>query len=225
MCVLHVEDGIVHRPAFHEVEVERRGLIDRVEKRQQPSRVGSHLVDDRVELDEVPGALGHAGTDEVDELAEPYLQPVALDAQSRDTGHQAGNLTVVVGAEYVDHPIEPANQELVTVVREVACEIGEIAVAPDQNAVAAVAELGGAEPDRPVRLVRRAPVRGISRSSRQPARSPRSRPASTTRRNGCRAGRESPVCSRGSPRSRTGRPRRCPRDPRTSCASWVTYSP
>ena len=60
-------------------------------------------------------------------LAEADLQPIALDTEGLDTRLEAGHLAVVVGSPHVDHPVEPADQELVPVVREVAGQVGVVA--------------------------------------------------------------------------------------------------
>ena len=116
----------------------------------------------RVELDEIPGALRHAAADDVDQLTEVDLEPVVLNTKRRDAGLQAGDLAVVVRAEYVDHTIEPTNKELVAVVGEIAREIGRIAVGLDQHPIAVVTHLGGPKPDRAVLLVDEA---ALARSS------------------------------------------------------------
>ena len=72
-----------------------------------------------------PARLDIRRADQVDELSEPYLQPVAVDPEGRDAGLEAGDLAVVVGTEDVDHPVELADEELVTVVGEIAGQVGE----------------------------------------------------------------------------------------------------
>jgi len=153
MCILHIEHGILHRPSFHELEVERRGLVDRIEERQEPGRVGSDLVDDRVELDEVPGALRHPAADDVDELTEADLQ---LSRSMPSAVTPAFRLATWPWWSAPKTSMTRSNlrtRNLSAVVREIACEVGDIAVRPDQHTVAGVADLGGPEPDRPVVLV------------------------------------------------------------------------
>ena len=65
--------------------------------------------------------------------------------------HQAADIAVVVGAEHDDVCVEAA-LALVEVVAEVARDVGGLAVGADDDAVAVVAELGGAQPDGAVLL-------------------------------------------------------------------------
>ena len=62
------------------------------------------------------------------------------------------NVAVVVGAPYVDDPIE-SSLELVEVIGDVGGEVGALSVGPDQHAVLFVAVRRGVEPERSVSLV------------------------------------------------------------------------
>ena len=59
---------------------------------------------------------------------------------------------MVVGAEHVDQPLE-TTLELVAVVGDVGGQVGRFAAVTDQHPVLVVAELGAAQPQRPVALV------------------------------------------------------------------------
>ena len=76
---------------------------------------------------------------------------------------------MVIGAEDVDHPVESADEELVAVVREVAAEVGDVAVRLHEHPVPRVAELARLEPGCAVSLVDESPARGTVRSSRATA--------------------------------------------------------
>ncbi len=145
--VLEVVDGVLGRLPRHEVEVERRRLVDRRHERQEAGGVGAELVDEAREGDVVAGTLRHPAADERHELAEADLEAVTGDAERLDAGIQARHLTVVVGPEDVDDPVEAPLEELVAVVGEVSRQVGRIAVRLDEHAVAGVAEAARAQPD------------------------------------------------------------------------------
>ena len=121
--VLHVVDGVLHRLAPRR----RRGRASspgRCELTGESSRVasGPMLVDERRRAStKLPARfdIAAAPTSET-------IWPSRISSRSGstpracDAGLQAGDLAVVVGAEDVDHPVEPADQELVAVVGEVA---------------------------------------------------------------------------------------------------------
>ena len=144
---------------------------------------------------------------ERDHLAQLDLETAGIDPEGLDTGHQAGHLAVVVGAEHVDHPVEPPDQELVAVVGQVAGQIGGVPVRLAQHPVAGVAELGGPEPGGPVLFEHQSLVGQVARWSRRRPRSPRSRPGCTTRRTRSRPRPGWPGSARGSGPPPTARPR------------------
>ena len=220
--VLHVEDGVLHRLAC--VTSSRSSVVAwSIELISDSSRVASGP---RTSMSASRRTKLPARFDirrPTIETSWPSLTSSRsrIDAERLDAGEQARHLAVVVGPEDVDHPVEPADEELVAVVREVAREVGRVAVglARGRGRGCRRARSTRARSRRPAR--RRGRVRASARSSRRPGRSPRSRPGCTTRRRRCRAARGSPGCSRGSARRRTGRPRRRPRARRRRAASSV----
>ena len=90
---------------------------------------------------------------DLDELADHDLEVVRrVVARTRRHGLQPTDVAVVVGTEQVDADVEPA-RALVEVVGRVAREVGQLAVGADQHPVAVVAGVGGAHPQRAVRVV------------------------------------------------------------------------
>ena len=106
--------------------------------------------------DDVAGALRHPDLapvlQDLHELPEHDLGFAGRESQRFQTGLQRLHLPVMVGAPDVDEMREPA-VELVAVVRKVVAEIRRGAVAADQDPIAAVAEVGGAQPVGAVRVV------------------------------------------------------------------------
>ena len=153
---LHVEDRVVHRLLPDRGQIEGAGLVERGHQAEDPGGVGADVGDQGVEGDGVAGPLAHlhglVPVHQRDHLAELDLEPVRVDAEGLDAGHQAGHLAVVVGAEHVDDPVEAAHEELVPVVGEVAGQVGGVAVRLAQHPVADVAQLGGPEPGGTVLL-------------------------------------------------------------------------
>ena len=153
MRVLHVVDGVLHRLPAHGVEVDGRRLVDRAHQREQARRVGPDGVDQLVERHVLARPFRHPTADERDELAEFDLQPARVDAERGDAGPQTRHLAVVVGAEDVDHAIEPPGEELVPVIGDVPGEVGPVSGRGDKDTVAVVAVLARGEPGRPVFVV------------------------------------------------------------------------
>ena len=85
-----------------------------IELRSDSSRVASGPISSMTEssLMKFPARFGHPAPDDVDELSEPDLQPVTLDAEGGDAGLQTGDLTVVVRPEDVDDPVELRTRNL-----------------------------------------------------------------------------------------------------------------
>ena len=75
---LHVEDGVVHRLALGQLEVERLGRVDRLQEVGEARRIGADLVDDVAQLDDVAGALRQldlfAVAHELDQLRDRHVE-------------------------------------------------------------------------------------------------------------------------------------------------------
>ena len=96
-------------------------------------------------------------------LPDADLEPAALDAERLHPGQEARHLALVVGAPHVDDAVEPAHQELVAVVRDVAGEVRVVAALVGglaQHALlAGIAERARVEPERAVLLPHEALLR------------------------------------------------------------------
>ena len=104
-----------------------------------------------------PAAFGDplllAVLDEMDELVDQDLDPVGVVTEQARCRPQTVDIAVVVGAEHVDRPVEPA-LELVAHVGDVGGEVEVAAVLGTQErAILVVAELGRARPAGALGLV------------------------------------------------------------------------
>ena len=161
MAVLDVVHRVVvglRRPQ-RQVDVQRG--VDRRTDQGVAGGVDADGLHQVVEGDDGAGALGHAHglavAQQVDHLADEHLDGVGVVAQRRRGGLQAGDVTVVVGAEHVDAQVEAA-VELVLRVGDVAGDVGGVAVRLDDHAVLVVAVVGRLQPPRAVVLVELAVV-------------------------------------------------------------------
>ena len=132
-----------------------RGVV-RALQQEEARGVDADVVEHVVERDELALALGHlrllTALDQVDQLHDHELEPVALAAERLPGGQHARDVAVVVGAPRVDEAVEFA-AALVEVVGDVRREVGDLAVRAAQDAVLVVAEGRRAQPDRPLALV------------------------------------------------------------------------
>ena len=76
------------------------------------------------------------------------LELTRVVAQGGHGRLHAGHVAMVVGAPHVDQPLGPG--ELVAVVGDVRSQVGELAVALDQDPVLVVTEVRGPQPHRSV---------------------------------------------------------------------------
>ena len=89
----------------------------------------------------------------MDELVQQRFEPIGVVAEHRGRRLQARDVAMVIGAEHVDEPVEPA-RELVAYVRDVCREVEKAPVrGADQRAVLVVAVRRRASPHRPLGLV------------------------------------------------------------------------
>ena len=137
-----------------EIDVELR--VGRTAHEGVARRIHTDDVDEVLEGDDRAGALRHphwfAVLHEVDLLADQDLEIDVRDiAERRGHRHQSLDVAVMVGAEQDQVAFESA-LSLVQVVGEVAGDVGALAVFLDDDAVFVVAEVGCAQPGRPVRL-------------------------------------------------------------------------
>ncbi len=156
MRVLHVEHRVVVAARDEQVEVEGERAVDGVADERVPRGVDADLVDEVLERDHVAGPLGQpdllAALDHLDELTDEHLDvDVRVVAGARRDGAQPVDVAVVVGTEEVDADVVAA-VALVDVVRRVAGEVRELAVAADEDPVLVVVEVRRAQPHRAVGL-------------------------------------------------------------------------
>ena len=160
MRVLDVVDRVVERLAGDRLDVELDRRVEREAQHGVPEGVLADLVEQVVDGGDVAGPLAHlgrlAGPDQADQLADEELGGVVGVAEGPHDRPHPRHVPVVVGAPEEDQPVEPA-PALVPVVGGVGTEVGRGPVGADQRAVLVVAELGGAQPHRPVALLDHAP--------------------------------------------------------------------
>ena len=139
-----------------EVEVEVDGGVVRA-RQQEPARgVHADLAQEVVERDEFAGALGHLGAlaapHEVHELHDQHLEVLGIAAQRLIRRLHPCHVAVVVGAPHVDLAVEAA-LALVLVVGDVGGEVGVLAVGAHEHPILVVAEVGRAQPQRPLAAI------------------------------------------------------------------------
>src|SRR5579884_1558003 len=161
--VLHVVDGVLLRLLGGEVEVDLDRLVGAAVHEVPARGVDADLVHEVVEEHDVAAALRHlrlhAAAPEVDELVEDHLDAGGVVAEHPGDHLVPAADAVVVGAEHVDGAVEAA-LHLVAQVRDVRRLVRRQSPAlgrADQHAVLVVAELGRADPQRALGLVRRQP--------------------------------------------------------------------
>ena len=156
MRVLHVVHRVLVAGRGPQLQVDVDRGVHRAADQRVPGGVDTDRLDQVVEGDDGAGPLAHphrlAVTDQVDHLPDQYLDGVGIVAERRGGGLEPGDVAVVVGAEHVDAQVEAA-LALVQEVGEVTGDVGGLTVALDDDAVLVVAEVGGAQPHRPVFFV------------------------------------------------------------------------
>ena len=154
--VLHVEHRVLVAPLDEQVEVEVDHRVHRRAREGVPRGVDADGLHQVLHRHHGAGALGHpdglAGGHEVDHLPDEDLEVHVRGVAERGAHrHHPADVPVVVGPEHDDHPVEPA-LALVQVVRQVARDVGGLAVGLDDHPVLVVAEVRGAQPRRAVGL-------------------------------------------------------------------------
>ena len=128
--VLHVVDRVVAGLLGPDVEVEVDRRVAGVPDQGVPCGVGTQRLDQVVDEDHGPGALGHPHrlpvADEVDHLADQHLEVLVRGvAEGLAHRHQPADVPVVVGAEH-DHAQVEAALALVEVVGAVTRDVGRV---------------------------------------------------------------------------------------------------
>ncbi|CAB5027205.1 unannotated protein [freshwater metagenome] len=153
---LHIEHRVVHRLALGQLEVEGLRCVDRLQQIGEARGVGTDLVDDVAQLDDVTGALGEldlvAVAHELDQLRDRDVEGGWVMTQRLQRGAHARDIAVVIGTPHVEQQLEVA-RVLALVVRHVGQQVGELAVAFDEHAVFVIAELRAAQPHRAIEVV------------------------------------------------------------------------
>ena len=155
--VLDVVDGVLARLLHDELEVDVEGRVVRARHHREARRVDADGLDQVVDRDDRPLALGHAlllaALEQVHELPDDELEPLGVVRRQGGEGRlHARHVAVVVGAPDVDQVL-PAAVGLVAVVGDVGEEVGGLAARADQDAVLVVAVPRRLEPDGAVLLV------------------------------------------------------------------------
>ena len=168
MGVLHVVDGVLARLALRQLDVHVHVHVCAA-AREVPARgVDPELGQQLVQGDERAGTLGHgqllAVLQEVDPAREDDLDGARVEAHGLGGVAQSGNRPVVVCPPDVDQVVE-ASAELLGDVADVRREVGRFSVRANDDPILVIAEVGRAEPRRPVVLVQ---VAAVPESSHRP---------------------------------------------------------
>ena len=159
--VLHVVDGIVGGLLRPQIQVDVQGGVHRGAHQRVARAVNTDRVHEVFEGDHGACALGHLHgltvAHEVDHLADEHLNRVRVVAQRLRRSLEASNVAVVVRTQHVNSQ-GVAAVELVGHVRDVAGDVGGVAVGLEHDAVLVVAEVGGAQPPRAIVFVQVAVV-------------------------------------------------------------------
>jgi hypothetical protein len=116
--------------------------------------VNRHFIQQFGQSDGPAGALGHANrlafVNKVDQLVKHGLQALGIDADRLQSGAEAQDVAVVVGAQNVNGDVKAALFQFVAVVGDVGGVVRVKTVGSDHNLVFFTAEIRCAEPCRAV---------------------------------------------------------------------------